>query len=179
MLKTQRDGKFVGFSTEEIAIAAQIKNGAKAVPGVIRALRDDIVEALRGLNISSGRFDVILTDKYGYHFAACISVQTNDEPDESAITDMDSGGNVRNADGEPNDVPNVPDDATSRRKAWILRRLEEGHRLKGPDVTRQFACSNKTAQRDLAALKDEGRIEFVGATRTGYYRLCQDPDMSD
>ena len=29
----------------------------------------------------------------------------------------------------------------------------------------------KPTQRDLAALKEEGKIEFVGAPRTGDYRL--------
>ena len=42
-------------------------------------------------------------------------------------------------------------------------------------VVKQFKCVVKTAQRDLTALKDEGIIEFVGAPRTGYYRLCQPP----
>jgi DeoR/GlpR family transcriptional regulator of sugar metabolism len=42
-------------------------------------------------------------------------------------------------------------------------------------LAEQFKCSVKTAQRDLTALKDEGKIEYVGASRTGYYRLCQPP----
>ena len=50
-------------------------------------------------------------------------------------------------------------------------RLAAGHQLKAPAVAEQFDCSIKTAQRDLTALRDEGKIEFVGAPRTGYYRL--------
>jgi predicted DNA-binding transcriptional regulator YafY len=49
--------------------------------------------------------------------------------------------------------------------------LAAERRLNARDVAKQFGCSVKTAQRDLAALRDEEKIEFVGAARTGYYRL--------
>ena len=42
-------------------------------------------------------------------------------------------------------------------------------------VAEHFSCSLTTAQRDLKALKDEGKIEFVGSTRTGHYRLANPP----
>jgi len=71
------------------------------------------------------------------------------------------------------DVPNVPDDAASPRQAWILQRLAAGDQLKAPAVAKQFDCSRKTALRDLQALKDEGQIEYVGAARTGNYRLMR------
>lgn len=43
--------------------------------------------------------------------------------------------------------------------------------LKGPMMASQFKRSEKTAQRDLDALRGEGIIEFIGNPRTGYYRL--------
>ncbi len=70
-------------------------------------------------------------------------------------------------------VAGVRDDAATARRAWILQELTKERQLKAPDVAEQFSCSVKTARRDLTALKDEGRIEFVGAARTGFYRLCQ------
>jgi len=53
----------------------------------------------------------------------------------------------------------------------ILLELAPGVRLKAPAVAKHLDCSPKTAQRDLTALKDEGRIEYVGAARTGYRSL--------
>jgi DeoR/GlpR family transcriptional regulator of sugar metabolism len=44
-------------------------------------------------------------------------------------------------------------------------------RLKVIDVVEQFDCSNKTAKQDLRALKEDGKIEFVGNSRIGSYRL--------
>ena len=74
--------------------------------------------------------------------------------------------------GEPaNDLDR--DDPAATRRPWILQELGKGRQLKAPDVVEQFSCAVKTAQRDLAALKDEGKIEFIGTPRTGYYRLCQ------
>ena len=90
---------------------------------------------------------------------------------------MDNEGdvpNVRNEDvpNVPNgDVPDVPDDAAGARRVWILQRLAAAHQLQAPDVAKQFRCSLKTATRDLKSLKDGGQIEFVGARRTGHYRL--------
>ena len=64
--------------------------------------------------------------------------------------------------GDVPNVPNdhvgdgrdVPDDAATARRAWILERLDEGQQLQAPAVVKQFKCSVKTAQRDLQALND-------------------------
>ena len=95
----------------------------------------------------------------------------------SQITDMEEDGDVRNVrDGDVRNVPNrdildVPSDAAGAHRGWILQRLTAGHQLQAPDVAAQFKCSVKTAQRDLQALKEERKIEFVGTPRSGYYRL--------
>lgn len=179
LLKTQRAGKFAAYSGEELAIAAEIKGGAVAAAGAIKELRDDIIETLRSLNIAAGRTDVIVTDRSGYHFASCVSIQegeltaatTNADTANETDVRIVRNGDVRNV---PNDV-RIPDDTPDPRVQWILQQLEAGHQLKGPDVMREFSCSDKTALRILGALKDVGKIEFVGSTRTGFYRLCQPP----
>jgi len=87
-------------------------------------------------------------------------------------------GDIRDTDGG-SDVPNVRNedesgDVAGERRDWILQRLEESHELQAPAVAKHFNCSVKTVHRDLRVLKDDGIIEFVGAPRTGYYRL-KDP----
>jgi hypothetical protein len=173
LLKVKTDGRFKAYCSEELAQAAGIAGGAKSVPGAIRELRDDIVESLRALNITVGRFEVIQNDKFGYHFADCVSVQANEPEVPAANTDILGEVDVR--DVRNADVRNVPNqvEPVDPRIEWILKRLNEGHPLKGPDVVREFGCSDKTALRLLGALKDQGKIEFVGATRTGHYRLLQ------
>ncbi len=92
---------------------------------------------------------------------------------------MDDTSDVRNVRNQ--DVPNVrndddSDDAAGKRRAWILQRLDGSHELQAPAVAEHFKCSVKTAHRDLQALKEEGLIEFLGASRTGHFRLQKTPE---
>ena len=82
---------------------------------------------------------------------------------------------------DPNRDPNDPDpddpdrstNASKERREWILHRMAEGKQLRAKHVAEHFNCSIPTAKRDLQALKRDGKIEFVGSTRSGDYRLCQ------
>ena len=122
-------------------------------------------------NIECSDKGVILSGGRGYRFADCLTVQHDDPSGTADITDMDDTSDVRN-----DDVPNVRDDAAKTRREWILQQLKNSPKLQAPDVAEQFKCSVKTAQRDLKALKEEKRIEFVGTSRTGYYRLRELPE---
>ena len=72
----------------------------------------------------------------------------------------------------PANVPDVPiNEPISERQRWLLVQLSEGQQLKPHDVTAHFGIAEKTAKRDIADLKARGLIEFVGARKTGFYRL--------
>jgi biotin operon repressor len=174
------DGNYAAYSGEELAEQVGLKGREPAVAGVIRDLRNEIVDALRGqAKIECARHGIILSGGRGYRLADCISVQDGEPPTEALITDMELKSDVPNvpdrADANVPDVPDVPDDAAAARRAWILLRLADGQQLQAPAIAEQLKCSTKTAQRDLQALKNEGRIEFVGPARTGYYRLKGGP----
>jgi hypothetical protein len=94
----------------------------------------------------------------------------DDDPDRDPVNDPDRD--------DPDDT-NEPDGAAATRRGWILQQLAAGKALRGPDVARQLKCSPATAKRDLQALKDADKIEFVGAPRTGYYRLKAPPAQTD
>ena len=71
------------------------------------------------------------------------------------------------------DVPinvsvNVP---VNERQQWFLNQLGAGKRVKAADFARRWNVALKTARRDIAALKEQGIIEFVGPPKTGTYRL--------
>ena len=77
------------------------------------------------------------------------------------------------------DVPinvsvNVPVNA---RQQWFLNQLGVGEKVKA-DFARHWNVALKTAKRDIADLKEQGIIEFVGPPKTGIYRLMQDLAMS-
>jgi len=88
------------------------------------------------------------------------------------ITDNSEDSDV--GDEDACDVGNVPEEGLSDRHAWILHEIEKGKRVKASDIAEYFAVSTKTAERDLGSPKDQGKIEFSGSTRTGYYRLVAD-----
>jgi len=53
----------------------------------------------------------------------------------------------------------------------LLEQLARGQRTKAADVATKFDVTEKTAKRDIADLRERGLIEFVGARKTGHYRL--------
>lgn len=170
------DGAFAAFTGEELENHLKNRGRQGTASGLIRDLRQVITSSMRNqAGIVCGPQDVILSGGPGYRFTERLSVQY---ADQSAITDIDASENVRNV---PNDDVrdgfDVRDDSAARRD-WILLQLANGVELKGPDVAKHFKCSAKTVQRDLTALKDEGKIEYVGTPRSGYYQLCQPPESA-
>lgn len=176
--RRRADGAFVAYSGDDLEAEAKRRGAKGTASGWIRDLRDAVVISLRKQvpSIVAGQDEVILSGGPGYRFAESVTVQFADPPaikDITDITDTDGASDVPNDDVR--DVFDVRDDAAGARQTWILQRLADGAQLKAPSVAEQFRCSVKTAQRDLTTLKDGGKIEFVGAARTGYYRLCQTP----
>lgn len=144
------------------------QHGAKGVvSGLIRDLRSKIGEAFGAKsNFTIGREDVILSGGMGYRFSERVTVRFEFRKVITDIADTAELTDVRN-------VFEVHHDEAARRRTWIVMQLQVGVQLKAPMVTAQFNRTKKTAQRDLNALRDEGRIEFVGDRRTGYYRLLR------
>ena len=54
---------------------------------------------------------------------------------------------------------------------WFLNQIGKGVRVSILELAAQWNISRKTAKRDIADLKQKGLIEFLGATKNGYYRL--------
>jgi hypothetical protein len=140
----------------------------------VRGLRNAITEALGRAGIECGLDHVVLSGGPGYRLSDTITVQYAHRPQFVDIGDIDKSENV--PDVPSRSVPNVPDrpgDLADARRSWILDELKQGRQLKAGDIAERFACALKTAQRDLASLKEEGKIEFVGSPRTGFYRLLE------
>ena len=166
--KQRENGEFVAYSGDELESAGQRLGVTREAVGWIRDARDRIEKQLRTANITCEGKDVILSGGAGYRFADCLTIRHAGQPEAPVIKDPQPEADVRDA-----DISDAPDDAASARRAWILQRLATGERLQAPAVAKQLKCSVKTAQRDLAVLKEEGQIEFVGPKRTGYYRLTR------
>ena len=76
---------------------------------------------------------------------------------------------------DPDRVPerdpiNVPDPGgLNERQLWFLDRVAQG-RCDAKEIAAAWTVSLKTARRDIAALKAEGLISYVGSRRKGRYR---------
>jgi len=69
---------------------------------------------------------------------------------------------------ESNVPVNVP---VNKRQQWFLNQLGAGKRVKSIDLAHHWNVTEKTAKRDIADLKNQGMIEFVGSPKTGVYHL--------
>lgn len=86
------------------------------------------------------------------------------------------GGAVEGTDDPENDpingpVNSAPSDGLGVRQRWFIEAISSGYEVGAAALQRRWNVSEKTAKRDLADLKVRGLIEFVGAPRTGRYRL--------
>ena len=73
----------------------------------------------------------------------------------------------------PTSVPvNVP---INVRQRWFLEQLRSGKRVKAREIAEHFQVAEKTARRDIADLQSKQLVEFVGARKTGVYRLRGKP----
>ncbi|NEW97164.1 DeoR family transcriptional regulator [Rhodopseudomonas sp. BR0G17] len=85
-----------------------------------------------------------------------------------------SGGD--GPDRDPIDDPEAdPDDGfvPNHRQAWFLGELAKGTRVSAGALRERFGVAEKTAKRDIAALKTNGLICRVGSRRKGRYRLLR------
>lgn len=60
--------------------------------------------------------------------------------------------------------------AKDRRQIWFLEGVGAGQRLAAAEIVDRWRVSEKTARRDIAALKAKGLVAFLGTRRSGGYR---------
>jgi len=71
--------------------------------------------------------------------------------------------------GVPANVPaNVP---VNVRQKWFLEQLALGENCRASNLAAHWSVTEKTAKRDIAALKKGEVIEFIGAPKNGFYRI--------
>jgi hypothetical protein len=185
----REDGSFIAYSSKSLETEAK-RHGAKgSAVAWIRDLRAAIAEAVRkNQTIDVDPRELLLSGGAGYRLSDRLNVRFVDQP---LIKDIKDTRDMTARDISPElhviNVPNVsnadsgavPDAGSKKRRDWIVQQLKDGVRLKAAAVAAQFRCSTKTAMRDLAALRHEGKIEFDGARRTGCYRMRRPSSAHD
>jgi DNA-binding response OmpR family regulator len=125
---------------EKLDIDTDEGNIAKAV----LKFRDKIIVALNKSGIIWDRDNIILNDRaLGYRLAPRIAAR------DATQTAQHSPWN--------------------KRQLWILDALNQGRKLRRPDVMAEFDISEASAKRDLTGLVDACLIQFAGSSRFGHY----------
>lgn len=94
---------------------------------------------------------------------------------DQAVRERESKGRVlsQSTQHAQNDGPvNVPLKLNKRQK-WFLLKLKIEPGISAKDIVRQFNISLRTAKRDIADLKEKGRIRYCGARKNGYYEIMR------
>lgn len=83
---------------------------------------------------------------------------------QSWITDIYTDKNVGI------NVPrNVPIKDLGVRQEWFLVQLRNGQKSSAQDIVTHFKVKIRTAERDIAGLKNKGYITYIGSSRSGYH----------
>lgn len=61
--------------------------------------------------------------------------------------------------------------ALNERQRWFLQQLQLGHRVSPDEIAQHWKKSVATVERDIAGLRKQNLIDFVGAPKTGHYRI--------
>lgn len=77
----------------------------------------------------------------------------------------------RDDDGDRGGAAGLAQASPADRQAWFLDALAKGARVAASELVEAWGVSEKTARRDISALAARGLVEFVGARRSGRYRL--------
>ena len=133
--------------------------------------RRDAVVAARVLAAHGAMTEVMgLVERDGYGPAEVGSMGANRGvgPAESALDDR-NGDRFNDRSLRHGGLP--PGGQLNQRQRWFLDALAAGKEMRAAGLRRRWGVSDKTARRDVAALKERGMIEFVGTLRRGRYRL--------
>jgi hypothetical protein len=164
---TQRleNGRYKALDGNALSAQMDGDGGQGSVAGRVRDFRRHLADELgRELGFKFERDDVIETSKSGYRLNARITVKDLRGAMSLPTTNGHLGADDSGAEGS--------DNGAHERRERILTLVRGGERLRVPGFAEKMRCSYTTAKREIDALKDEGHIEFVGAAKTGFYRLA-------
>jgi ATP-dependent DNA helicase RecG len=95
------------------------------------------------------------------------------EPHPEAVDEERERTDIPAGEPENEAVNEAVNEAINARQQWFVSQIAAGQRPGWAELAQAWQVSRSTAQRDVADLKARGLIEFVGAPKTGFYRLAK------
>lgn len=152
--------------------------------GVLRALlhaagRDDVVVAMTPRNSGAARsseseqIPIALDPRWdGGSKAVAATAQPASRSDDPINAPLDDPVI------DPVDVSCPPPHAVrptvlNERQQWFMAELAQGREARTMTIVRHWGIAEKTAKRDIAALRALGLVRFLGSPRSGSYRLSE------
>ncbi len=68
-------------------------------------------------------------------------------------------------------IPSSVIEKLNKRQLWFLGLLQQNQNVKAEDIATAWQINMRSAWRDITSLSNLGLIQFLGAKRTGKYRL--------
>lgn len=102
--------------------------------------------------------------------ATRIDLGNDDPPGTEVETDADYGDIIGDIYGDIDVTINSPAPApVNRRQQWFMDRVAVGERCTAEDIANHWQVALRSAKRDIALLRDNGRVRFEGSRRLGRY----------
>lgn len=182
LAETKSNGTYRNLGGEQIADKMNAENGIGTVTGCARTIRNQIARLLKKhLNVEIGDNDILEHSDQGYRLNHRIAVRFCDQPENlwGHNDNLRGQNSVPTGDlrGQKNDPINLGVSCRVKTRClWILEELNKERKLRRENVEKDLNCSDKTAQRALDILRNDGLITFEGSKKTGFYRLVEKPN---
>ncbi len=182
-------GDYVSLSGPELAERLKNQRGSNAISSAVSKFRARVIaELAERYELTVGSGDVIQSRGSGYRLNEwiCVSFAEGDacgtlsgdqqsSPATTSLTLFDSQGTSNSPMGAATNTlvrteAPASDANQCKRRQWIVAQLRLQRKLRTPDIARELGCSVQTIRLDIESLRQAGRIEFVGAAKSGYYR---------
>lgn len=106
--------------------------------------------------------------------AAGVDLGTDDRPGTEVETGADYGDIIGDIYGDIDVTINCSESARlNPRQKWFLERVARNEKCTAEDIASHWGITLRTAKRDIALLRDDGRIIFVGSRRLGRYVILK------
>ena len=72
---------------------------------------------------------------------------------------------------------NVPINVSKNRLNEIVKMIEKNKEITSIQIAERLKVSDKTIKRDMATLKEQGRLQRVGSLKSGHWEVNKDGNV--